>query len=83
MKKNSRRDGGSMMIKYYTEIKNDGMDKKIWFRIWIWIGSKLGWCRRYNVMRDYSLFDAYNSLEKAYNDMGGDDKWGKDLTMMN
>ena len=35
MKKNSRRDGGSMMIKYYTEIKNDGMDKKIWFRIWI------------------------------------------------
>ena len=81
--KKSRRDGGEWMYKLHREIVDNGTDRKIWFRLWIWIGAKLGWCRRYNVLRDYSMFDAYNSLEKAYNDIGGDEKWERDLLMKN
>jgi|TARA_B100000315_G_C14589047_1_gene594740 hypothetical protein len=82
MKKN-RKEVDESLMKYYTDIKKDNLDRKILFRLWMWIGTKLGWCRRYNVLRDYSMIDAYNSLNKAFEDIGGEDRWGKDLQMMN
>ena len=83
MKLNSTKDKDSMLVIRHTEIKSSGMDKKKWFRLWMWIGGKLGWIKRFMVLRDYSMVESCELLEKAYNDIGGDKKWGKDLAKMN
>lgn len=81
--KSNRKDVGESLLKYHTEIKNDGLDNKMWFKLWMWVGGRLGWIRRYNILRDYNMIETYNTLSKVYDDMGGDERWSKDLQMMN
>ena len=50
---------------HYKEIINRGLDKKIWFKIWLSIGIKVGWIRRYNIIRDENLHKTVEALEGA------------------
>lgn len=54
-----------MVEKYYKEIINKGLDKKILFKSWLKIGTVMGWLRRYNIIRDENLHKTVEALEGA------------------
>jgi len=73
-----KRENREGIGKYYSEIKSNRLDEKRWFKIWMSIGIRLGWLKRYNIIRDYKMIESYDALKRSYEEIGGDERWGLD-----